>query len=342
MRIPNKREFLAKRLRDCGVVRLIEVAARRRSLVVLTYHRIGNPAISPDYKPIFAATPEALAQTLRALANSHKIVRLGEVVALAESGFAVKEPTALVTFDDGYRDNLTAALPILNDLKVPATFFLTTDFLDGARIPWWDRIARIVRRSTVARLSLDHPAPVSVDLNAMPRDQAIFEVVRAYRDHPVDDEEAYFAELERRAEVRLDAADAARGLFLSWDEVRTVAGSDIDIGAHGQTHRRLSWLSEAEQRQELERSKALLESQLGRAVAALAYPYGWPGAFDATTERLAREAGYRVAFSAIDGVNRAGSTDRFAIRRIGVGFADSPALLRARWALYETLGRSFL
>ena len=340
--IPNKREYLARRLRDCGVIRLIEAAARRRALLVLTYHRIGNPAASADYAPIFAATPEALAKTLRALANSHKIVGLNDVATLAESDFAVDAPTALVTFDDGYRDNLTEALPILRDLKIPATFFLTTDFLEGARIPWWDRIARTVRRSTVATLTLDHPARVVVNLRDTPRDQAIYEVVRAYRDNPVDDEDAYFAALEDRAAVPCDVNDAARGLFLSWDDVRAAAGSGIDIGAHGQTHRRLSWLSEAEQRQELERSKALLVSCLNRAIVALAYPYGWPGAFDATTERLARATGYRIAFSAEDGVNRPGRTNPFAIRRLGVGFADSPALLRARWTLHESVGRSVL
>jgi peptidoglycan/xylan/chitin deacetylase (PgdA/CDA1 family) len=340
--ISNKREFLANRLRDCGVIRLIEAAARRRALLVLTYHRIGDPSSSEDYRPIYSSSPEALEQTLRALRKSHKIVNMAELVGLTESGFRVDEPVALVTFDDGYRDNFTAALPILRDLKIPATFFLTTGFLEGASIPWWDRIARIVRRSAVSTLILERPAPIVVDLRNLPRDQAVFEVVRAYRDNPVDDEEAYFAELEKRAEVRLDREEAASGLFLSWDEVRTVADSGVDIGAHGQTHRRLSWLSEAEQRQELERSKAILQTHLNREILAIAYPYGWAGAFDATTERLARGAGYRVAFSAGEGVNRAGRTNPFAIRRIGIGFADSPELLRARWTLLETAGRSFL
>jgi peptidoglycan/xylan/chitin deacetylase (PgdA/CDA1 family) len=340
--IPNKREFLANRLRDCGVIRLIEASARRRALLVLTYHRIANPASSEDYGPIFSASPEALEQTLRALKISHKIVNMAELVSLAESGFQVDEPVALVTFDDGYRDNFTAALPILRDLKIPATFFLTTGFLEGASLPWWDRIARIVRRSKVERLTLDQPMPVIVDLRNTPRDQAVFEVVRAYRDSPVDDEEAYFAALEDRAEIHVDVEESARGQFLTWGEVRAAADSGIDIGAHGQTHRRLSWLSEAEQRQELERSRAILQSHLNREILALAYPYGWFGAFDATTERLARETGYRVAFSAGEGVNRSGRTNPFAIRRIGIGFADSPALLRARWTLLESVGRSFL
>ncbi len=338
--ISNKREFLAKRLRDSGVIRLIEAAARRRALLVLTYHRIGNPAASEDYGPIFSASPEALEKTLRALRNSHNIINISELIKLAESDFAVDGPTALVTFDDGYRDNFTEALPILRDLQVPATFFLTTGFLEGANIPWWDRIAWIVRRSKVETLTLDHPARVVVDLRTMPRDRAVFEVVRVYRDNPVHDDEAYFAALEDRAEVRVDAS--ARGQFLTWDEVRTVADSGIDIGAHGQTHRRLSWLSESEQREELERPRRILQSHLNREILALAYPYGWPGAFDATTERLAREAGYRVAFSAGEGVNRAGRTNPFAIRRLGIGFADSPDLLRARWTLHETFGRSFL
>ena len=73
-----------------------------------------------------------------------------------------------------------------------------------------------------------------------------------------------------------------------------------------------------------------------------AYPYGWPGTYTATTARLAREAGYRLVFSSDEGFNRPGTTDPFAVRRLGVGFADSPLLHRARWALHEAFGRSIL
>ena len=89
-------------------------------------------------------------------------------------------------------------------------------------------------------------------------------------------------------------------------------------------------------------SKRILESRLGCAVTAIAYPYGWPGSYTAQTKALAAEAGYRLAFAAREGVNRPESLDPYEIRRLGVGSADSLALLRARTALHAAFGNSFL
>ena len=85
-------------------------------------------------------------------------------------------------------------------------------------------------------------------------------------------------------------------------------------------------------------SKRILEARLGREVAALAYPYGWPGSYTARTKALAAEAGYRLAFASLEGVNRPDGLDPYDIRRLGVGSGDSPALLRARTALHAAFG----
>jgi peptidoglycan/xylan/chitin deacetylase (PgdA/CDA1 family) len=341
--IPNKREFLARRMRDAGLVALIERLARRPSLLVLTYHRIGDPSTQPYYAPVASASVEGLRDELRALARTHRVIGIDEVVALAKEGFRVKEPTALVTFDDGYRDNFDAALPVLRSLGVPATFFLPPGFLQEPRLPWWDHIAYVSNTTDRPTLRLDWPEPLEIDLNLKAsRPAAIARFVRAYLDHHVSDERRFRALLEDRAGVIVDEDELGRALFMTWDQVRALVAAGMSVGSHSQTHRNLSRLSESDQRAELVESKRVLESVLGRAVETLAYPYGWPGTYDDLTARLAADAGYRVAFSSLEGVNHPGATDDFAVRRIGVGFADSPALHRARWALLEAFGRSFV
>jgi peptidoglycan/xylan/chitin deacetylase (PgdA/CDA1 family) len=129
---------------------------------------------------------------------------------------------------------------------------------------------------------------------------------------------------------------------MTWDQVRRLAGSGMAIGSHSHDHLSLARLPEAAQRHELAESRRILEQELGREVRALAYPFGWPGTHDALTERLAREAGYRLAFSSAEGVNRPGASDAFALRRLGVGYRDSPPLFRARTALQTAFGASFL
>src|SRR5262245_32408214 len=95
--VPNKREFLARRLRDVGVLGLLERAARRPALLVVTYHRIGRPEECPYYDPVVSAAPEAFREQVRYLRDHFRLVTLNELFAMADSGLRVGEPTALIT-----------------------------------------------------------------------------------------------------------------------------------------------------------------------------------------------------------------------------------------------------
>jgi peptidoglycan/xylan/chitin deacetylase (PgdA/CDA1 family) len=344
--IPNKREFLARRMRDTGVLRLIERAARRPALLVLTYHRIGDPSRQPYYAPIASASADAFAQQIQTLRDTHRVLALDALADLAARQFRVDEPTAVVTFDDGYRDNIEVALPILRSHGVPATFFLPTRFLQAPMLPWWDHVAYVINHCRMSVLRIDLPVSMAVELDpgAGPQTAAIARVVRACLDHHVEGDPEFRAHLEARAGVTVDEAALGRDLFMTWDQARALvaAGAGMSVGSHAHSHRKLARLPEEEQRFELTESKRILEAELKTEIRALAYPYGWPGAFDETTLRLAREVGYGLAFSSVEGVNRPAATDAFAIARLGVGFADSPVLLRARLALYSALGRSLV
>jgi peptidoglycan/xylan/chitin deacetylase (PgdA/CDA1 family) len=340
--IRNKRVFLARRMSELGFLSLLERWARRPSLLVLTYHRIGDLSRSLSYAPVASATVDALDEELRALRRTHRVVSLDECLALAERDFHTSEPLALATFDDGYRDNFDLAFPVLKSAGVPATFFLPTGFFEQPRLPWWDHVSYMINTTTVPTLRLEIPERLEIELKRVSRPEAIARVVRAYLDHPQADEAAFLAALRDRSEVTVDDAALGRALFMTWNQARELLAAGMSIGSHAHSHRALGHLSEEEQFDELTRSRAILERELGRAVFALAYPYGWPGTYDDATLRAARSAGYRLAFSSIEGVNRPGATDRFAVRRLGVGHADPPILHRARWALVEAFGRSRL
>jgi peptidoglycan/xylan/chitin deacetylase (PgdA/CDA1 family) len=356
-RIPNKREFLARSLGAMGVFRLLEtISARRRpALVVLTYHRIGFPGIgsNPYYDPVISATPEAFRDQVRFLRDRFSIVRLEELVGLDQAGLSIRaKPAALMTFDDGYRDNFETALPILRELDVPAAFFIPTGFFQAPRLPWWDHVACAIKQTRSPRLTLhrgpEDTAPLIIELGREPGDQvgtaAIMTVIRAFLDGAIRDETWFLTELDRQAEVHIDARERGRELFMDWSQVRQLAGSGMAIGSHGHSHVALGGLDEDGQRRELAGSKAILESELGREVTAVAYPFGWPGSFTARTTELAAQVGYRLGFSSREGVNHAGAAgfDRLALRRLNVGTGDSPSLLRARAALHGAFGKSLL
>ena len=340
--IPNKREFLARRLRDTGMLRLLERAARRPALLVVTYHRIGRDPESPYYDPVDSASAEAFRRQLRDLRDHFRIVGLHDLLDLAARDLPLAEPTALITFDDGYRDNYERALPILRELGVPAVFFIPTSFFEEPRLPWWDHAAFVLKRTARTRIELAHPEPLTIEVAPSARDAAIAEVIGLYLTGRIVDEPTFRRHLEERADVSVDEAALGRALFMSWDQVRALADAGHAIGSHSHDHRRLAGLSDDEQRRDLAESKRLLEARLGRPIEALAYPFGWAGTYAESTKQTARSLGYRLAFASAEALNRPGEFDPFEIRRLSVGYADSPILFRARTALHGAIGKSFL
>jgi hypothetical protein len=129
---------LATALRRTGLGAALRRAGAWRGLLVLTYHRIGDPAESPLDRNLFSATAEEFARQVCHLARECEVIGLDDVPAAlrARGGRRV-----LVTFDDGYRDNFELAFPLLRAAGMPAAFFLATGFLDRPRLSWWDELA---------------------------------------------------------------------------------------------------------------------------------------------------------------------------------------------------------
>ena len=354
--IPNKREFLGRGMAGLGLIRALERSARLRgpSLLVLIYHRVAEPENDPYYGPVISATPENFRSQMRMIRDRYRVLRLDELPRDGSLG-SLGGPAVLITFDDGYRDNAEVAAPILKDLGVPATFFLTTEFVAGTRLPWWDHVAYVVKHATVRRFTLDEGghgpegarAPLDIDLgdgSSPSRLTAIGAIVGAFLGGRLPDEARFLEQLGRLAGVDVDASRLGRDLFMTRDQARGLAESDglFSIGSHTRSHRKLGALDEAEQQAELVGSKRELEAEVGREVDSLAYPYGGADAFDGRTERIAAEAGYRLAFSAIEMANRAGVPSPLRIGRLMIGTGDSAPLIRARLALMSAVGSSIV
>jgi peptidoglycan/xylan/chitin deacetylase (PgdA/CDA1 family) len=276
---------------------------------------------------------------MRWVARRFQVVSLKEVLRnISPDGrFSSSRPQVLITFDDGYRDNLTHAAPVLRELGMPATLFATSGFIDGV-IPWWDRVAWILNQSRRGTIALDRPERVTLSLDDRPK--ALTTLIEAYIRAGWAASDADLNHLAERAEVDESAMrPEARQLFLDWDQLRTLHDAGWSIGAHTVTHRRLTSLDEKEQRHELIASKTRLEHILGCAISTLAYPFGGTDAFDEVTRRVARDAGYRAAFALRPALVRPGPIDAWAIPRLNVGRGDTLNMLRARWAM-KSLTRS--
>ena len=237
----------------------------------------------------------------------------------------------VVTFDDGYRDNLLAALPVLEASDVPATVFCTAGYVGSEQPFWWDRLAALLLAPT--RL----PPTLALDVSGRQWQVALGPAATGdsaarlafYREvwgwlRPMTDADRTLA-LEAIAAWSTDAALAPTPATLSAQQLRELAASPlIDIGAHSVTHAALPALAPEQQRDEIAQSKAQLEAMLGRAVQHFAYPFGDQSA---ETAVLLRQAGFLSSCTTEHGAVRAGA-DLFQLPRIAVGDWDGETFSR--------------
>ena len=308
---------------------MLERLRRTPQLLVLNYHRVGELDGNPFDDETFSATSQGFREQLRYLKRWFSMPAPHEIVESLERG-SFTDPTLLITFDDGYRDNYEVAFPALHELGVPACFFVVTGLLDAPRLPLWDRVAYSIKKMDDTAIRLDYPERLAFDFREVTRAAVTWRILRACKDARPFDESRFCSELAARSGVRLDAAGLARTLFMSWEHVRAMAESGMAIGSHTATHPVLSALPEAAQRRELRESSDRLAAVLGSVPEMLAYPVGGPHAFTDVTRRLAREAGYRAAFSYGGPITRSWPVDPFAVPRIAVERIDSPAQFRLR------------
>ena len=313
----GKREWLARGLLCSGASFLLSQLPDRDSLLVLNYHRVGNPDDDLFDPGVFSATGEDFDEQISHLKRTASLVPLEEALQFVSG---VKETArrgrVLITFDDGYRDNYDIAYPVLRSHGVQGVFFLATSMVGSCAVPWWDRIAWLIKTAQRRRFTLHYPAELKVDVDRNGLQESLQSVLKLYKSQENTDPARFMREL-MEAERGEEVPETERR-FLSWDEAREMNRGGMAIGSHTQSHTVLSQLTPQRQVEELSGSRAILKEELGVEVDALAYPVGHSDSFSAETKSLAREAGYRGAFSHYGGANLRGTTSAFDIKRTKV------------------------
>jgi peptidoglycan/xylan/chitin deacetylase (PgdA/CDA1 family) len=316
----SKRQRVADVLHQSGVLRAILAMRARGSmpcLNVLTYHRVADgDREEPFDDGVVDTTEEAFDRQLRCFKRYFNIVGLEELSAWSAGKKLPPNPLA-ITFDDGYLDCYTRALPLLRHHQARAIFFVPTTVISERRVYWWDRLSYIVKHAHEEKLSLEYPFRVEIALGS-DRASAIHFLICLVKDRPLD-VSRFLDELGAAAGVPWTAAmerEFADRLLMSWNQVRALSRAGMGVQSHTRTHRVLQSLSPEDLKDELDGSRADLERELGEPVRALAYPVGRPLVGSSPIRSALERAGYKLGFS-----NGTGSTplwgrrDCFDIRR---------------------------
>jgi peptidoglycan/xylan/chitin deacetylase (PgdA/CDA1 family) len=314
----GKRELLAQALFWSGAATLFSQLPERDLLLVLNYHRIGNRDNDLFDPGVFSATSAEFNEQISCLKRNFSLVTLEEALAFVDG--TIKEKTrhcrVLITFDDGYLDNYEVAFPILRSHGVQGVFFVVTGLVGSCYVPWWDHIAYVLKTARQHQFCLRYPADLAVDVDENGMTKSLRDVLSLYK-RPENTEPARFIQ-ELREEAKGNELPGTIRRFLNWNEAREMTSGGMAIGSHTHSHHVLSQLEPDQQRRELAHSRTLLREQLGVEVDTLAYPVGHVTSFSEQTQRLARDTGYRAAFSFYGGTNQQGKMRPYDLKRVSV------------------------
>jgi peptidoglycan/xylan/chitin deacetylase (PgdA/CDA1 family) len=249
-------------------------------------------------------TVSTFERQLAFLEQHFEIVPLGMLVDEGVVGRPTRRPRCAITFDDGWRDNYDLAFPILRRHGIPATIFLTTDFIGTDRVFWHTELVYLLLSGDLSqffrndRALAGYPRAVREALrrcagpgrasSAGETDTAV-ETVKAACDE--DRILALLDALSRAARLQRPLMPGRR-FFLDWQQAREMAAGGFEIGSHGCSHRIMTRLSAQEAHRELVRSKAEIEARVGGPVGHFAFPNEEANPM---LMALAARAGYRTA-----------------------------------------------
>lgn len=295
--------------------------------VVLMYHRV---AALQDDQMMLAVLPPHFAEHMRIVRELGSVVSLADLTA-AMAGGRIPRRAVVVTFDDGYADNLYEALPILERESIPCTFFVASATLSGDREFWWDDADRMIGplRSLDEEVTIrtsGRRAIVCSRPRAGTHEGADAQWPGAARSLPALHASLRGLEPASRQEVlaRLHALSgvpvAPRTTHRPLDsaELARLAQSEfVEIGGHTVNHSPLTTLEPEALQRELVDGKAALEAVLGYRIERFSYPFGGYGDLDRHTVRAVRDAGFVAACANFPGAVWARTT-RFRLPRYTV------------------------
>jgi len=326
----------------------------RRYFRIFAYHGVSSNIEDAVNFDGFFVRPEVFEAHLRTLKGHYHVMPLGEILRRIHAGETLPDGTAAITFDDGYANNLKEAAPLLAKYGLPATFFVTTGFIDGTHEPWWGTLReRVFSMPDETKQSLsnvvDRKAVAMAwenklkNLSASERNDTLGQLLldtqpgqhreRRWGDSgsagasPSIRKQRLFIDLEGEApaepffdadsDTRHATRDTSSWSMMSWDEVNALTAQGHEIGAHTVSHISLGHESMEVVSREMAESKERIREMTGLSPSVFSYPYGEKEHF---SQELADEVvrhGFIGAVTTLEGMNSA-SDNPLLLRRFNV------------------------
>lgn len=285
---------------------------QKKRVIILMYHRFSQ---KPEPFKIQQSIFENQIKFLKKKYNFISLKHYSEV--LNEKRDDLPDNPIIITIDDGYLDNYVFAYPVLKKYSVPATIFLTTDFLSKKSWLWSNKLEYILRNSQKKKFRFELADKTKIfDVSDFPNwhktQLAMFNFCRMISD---SDKDLFLTELSKK--LMVDIFKQTTGDFqpLTWEQVIEMKQNNIDFGSHTCSHPILSEVDAMELENEVVNSKNEIERKLNTETISFCYPNGQPDDINCDVIDRVRKAGYKCAVTTIKGANCKRKTNKFMLKR---------------------------
>ena len=268
---------------------------------------------------------DLFAEQMRHLKRRCSVLSIDEVVRLTQAGEPFPERAAVVSFDDGFENNYTVAAPILDDIGVPAVFYISSGIVNTNMMFWVDEIEDCLNLTANPSFTITLDKPTGFSTSSREDRIATIEKIKQYCKLSTSGEKNRVIAALIEASGVIPAVEHAHDYRkITWKQLQTMAANTLfTIGGHSLYHDILSELPPERMEDDIRLSIDLLGYQLKRPIVHYSYPEGQAHHFNENVIKCLSANGIVCSPSAIDGINPKG-TDLFRLRRSMVGFMGAP------------------
>jgi len=263
----------------------------KEKIYVINYHSVSSPSNAKlfqyDLYSHLSINLDLFKSHIQMMQKrGHTFIQPGDL--LKQGVNKMNKPTILY-FDDGFKDNLANALPVLKNLGIKASIFVSPVLVDKVDVFW-----------TIKHRAFLKAQGMSIE--------AVEKTITRLKTLPKADRESVIEKEYKSKDFNWSPQD--QNIFLDWPELKKLRDEGWEISSHGLSHQNLLELDPKEIKKELLNSKERIEKELGKPVESFSYPHG---RFNDNTNRMLSEIGYKVVMFTGHGLNNFKALNRLPI-----------------------------
>lgn len=285
--------------------------------LIVTYHRIEGARSRNLFRGFYDAnvvtSEEALITQIKNLLKKYSIIALEELVDGMMNNVTLPDRPCVLTFDDGFREAYDVVFPILGKFDLPATFFISSDYLsDTGHVRWLDLYYYLVDNA--------HPKDIDSIIKHMNPSVSNAKDIRLafklfLKRAPLAQKYSILSDLAEALNLSIDTQSLNESLYLNPRHIKEMSSAEMSFGGHSVTHQVLGILDREAALREVFDSIERVRRLTDQKKVGFAYPFGGKDSFTVDTISIVKDSGAMCGCTSMPGVNIS-DTSLFELKRI--------------------------